>query len=348
MTDPAGTAPEVEAHPEVLLFLDAKLRVQRVSDAAPPFFGLELAAMIGKRVAELFAHEPLIDVHLLFRNRPEQIQAFPARTAGQERNVALTAHPLRGASNEDAEIAHLLVVKPVTPGRPPLAQFEGVQIAPSAFVTHLSRGFAHKFNNILTVLSGYTELLGMDPAPSDIVRDSVEQFQGMNEEARKLIQFLLQIGSLIGVDPAPLQAEEMLGMAASMIARECGLTPALSLPENESVLFFCDSSRVSEILRELALNAREAGATEVQLAVEQPEAGASHGVITITDNGSGIREDPWEEIFHPFVTRHDPEERHGIGLPAARGTAVAMGGGLTLRGTEPGRTVFELWLPLVK
>jgi len=349
MNDRPGSAPidkpEIVTPFEILLFLDGKQQVQRVSDPAPDFFQVSLEEMIGKRVGELFTTEPLLDLHLLLRNRPEAIRAFPARAALGERPVAVTAHPLHTVAGSSEETHYLVVVKPVTPGRPPLAQFEGVQITPTEFVTHLSRGFAHKFNNILTILSGYTELLGMEPEPSEIVQDAIRQLQGVSDEARKLIDFLLRIGGLIGIDPQPVAPEEVLGMAAAATARELSLTPTLALPEGSALTFFCDASRTSEILRELALNASEAGATEVRFEVELPQPDVTYAVITVTDNGSGIRQNPVDQVFYPCVTSHDPEVRYGVGLAAARGTAQAMRGRLELRSTEPGRTIFELQLP---
>lgn len=65
--------------------------------------------------------------------------------------------------------------------------------------------------------------------------------------------------------------------------------------------------------------------------------------IEIIDNGPGIAPDVMDQIFFPMVTTRP--EGSGLGLPIAQ-TLVNRNGGLIECASEPGETVFTIWLPL--
>jgi len=65
--------------------------------------------------------------------------------------------------------------------------------------------------------------------------------------------------------------------------------------------------------------------------------------ISIIDDGPGIPPDLIDRIFYPMVTTRP--EGSGIGLPIAQ-TLVNQHGGLIECTSEPGHTVFAVWLPL--
>lgn len=94
-------------------------------------------------------------------------------------------------------------------------------------------------------------------------------------------------------------------------------------------------------MRELALhildvlqNAREAGATRVELVVEEDPAG-DRLVIEVRDNGKGMDRQTVQKVLDPFYTTR--KTRHvGLGLPLFAAAAEQCGGGLEID-SEPGR-----------
>jgi signal transduction histidine kinase len=69
-------------------------------------------------------------------------------------------------------------------------------------------------------------------------------------------------------------------------------------------------------------------------------------VISVVDDGPGVAEDFWVQVFEPGQ-RADPDDGHagaGLGLALARRLARASGGDLVLRGPGPGAE-FEITLP---
>ncbi|MDX1687245.1 MAG: ATP-binding protein [Candidatus Promineifilaceae bacterium] len=69
-------------------------------------------------------------------------------------------------------------------------------------------------------------------------------------------------------------------------------------------------------------------------------------VVTIGDNGPGIPEEALPKLFDPFFTTKPPGKGTGLGLDISYNIVVHKHGGEIRVDSEPGRTTFEVWLPV--
>lgn len=109
-----------------------------------------------------------------------------------------------------------------------------------------------------------------------------------------------------------------------------------------------DPGRVRQIIRNLVTNASRYGGDKVQIRFG-PAGDEELIYLEVADDGPGLPEGEWEEIFEPYHRAHDSVSQPaaiGIGLSVARHLARLMGGDLTYR-REEGWSVFRLTLPLV-
>ena len=67
--------------------------------------------------------------------------------------------------------------------------------------------------------------------------------------------------------------------------------------------------------------------------------------VTIADDGSGIPADVQDQIFEPFFTTKDPGKGTGLGLDIVNRIVMQHEGTISVE-SEPGRTVFEVCLPI--
>jgi C4-dicarboxylate-specific signal transduction histidine kinase len=96
----------------------------------------------------------------------------------------------------------------------------------------------------------------------------------------------------------------------------------------------------SQVLLNILFNARDAlserlnGNARITVSSFTEE---GKGVVTITDNGGGIKQDIMERIFEPYFTTKDQGKGTGIGLFMAK-TIIEknMGGSLTARNVDGG------------
>ena len=71
-------------------------------------------------------------------------------------------------------------------------------------------------------------------------------------------------------------------------------------------------------------------------------------VVEITDNGTGIADDVMPHLFEPFFTTKPPGQGVGLGLDMSYQTVVNRHRGALLVSSRPGRTTFQVRLPLVE
>jgi signal transduction histidine kinase len=81
----------------------------------------------------------------------------------------------------------------------------------------------------------------------------------------------------------------------------------------------------------------------LQLKISQPD---NHVVVQVTDSGCGISPDIQDKIFEPFFTTKPAGEGSGLGLDIVKKIVDKHSGRIEVE-SEPGRTTFSIWLPML-
>jgi len=98
-----------------------------------------------------------------------------------------------------------------------------------------------------------------------------------------------------------------------------------------------DPTMLTEVLRNLALNAEQAGATQISIQSVRCDEGVS---LRFEDNGSGIPRGEVDLLFKWFHTTR--AQGSGLGLPTSRRLATALGGRLACIHATPATFLLEL------
>jgi two-component system cell cycle sensor histidine kinase/response regulator CckA len=180
----------------------------------------------------------------------------------------------------------------------------------------LAGGVAHDFNNMLTAIKGYSQLL-LDGLPlSDPLRSPAEQISRAAEQASALPRQLLAFNRKQASDPRIVDVNEVVSAAADMVGQLLGKATELKVfayAEDARVLI--DPGYVEQVLLNLAVNASEAmpdgGIVTIttrsrdldeQEAAELDAPAGPHVVLAVTDRGEGMDADTRSKIFEPFFT----------------------------------------------
>ena len=226
-------------------------------------------------------------------------------------------------------------------------------------VGRLAGGVAHDFNNMLTAIKGYGELLVVALAPGTASHEHASQIVRAAEQAAVLPQQLLAFGRKQALEPRLIDLNEVV-LSASRLLRHV-LTDAVELvtmPVAIPAHAFVDPSRIEHVLLNLAVNARDAmpdGGTvtiatrsedvAVATAVEHGVGPGAYVVLSVADTGVGMDEATLERAFEPFFTTKARGEGSGLGLASVYGT-VSQSGGFVQARSEPGvGTTVEIHLP---
>jgi PAS domain S-box-containing protein len=222
----------------------------------------------------------------------------------------------------------------------------------------LTGGIAHEFNNLLTIVSGYGELLlaeknESDPGFSDLQR-IVQAAQRGAELVRSLLAFSRKSEMKIthvSLNEEVKQVKKLLDRTLpKMIEIETKLSDRLKAVE-------ADSGQIRQILMNLALNARDAMPKGGKLSIrtnnvdaeQLPEPLAAepreYAQLTVSDTGIGMDTDTLDRIFEPFYTTKGRAYKTGLGLAVVHGI-IEQHRGFVSCDSKPGEgTTFKIYFP---
>jgi hypothetical protein len=225
-------------------------------------------------------------------------------------------------------------------------------------VGQLVSGVAHDFNNVLTVIEGYTALsqarLDTDPP---FVGGALKEIRNATGSAAALTAKLLAFSRR---DPARTTSADLntivaaaLALVAPLIGEDIIVHRALS-PEPMTVNV--DVTQIEQVIVNLAVNARDAmpdgGELSVTTAPVKLDADPSTGhgpqscaQLIVTDTGFGIDEQTLAQIFDPFFTTKPVGKGTGLGLTRALGTVKAHGGTVEIQSAPGQGTCITIQLP---
>lgn len=227
-------------------------------------------------------------------------------------------------------------------------------------IGRLAGGVAHDFNNMLSVVLGYGEIILGDLHQEDPLRDKVQEMVNAGQRAKALTSQLLAFSRKQTLQPQVLDLNNQIRNTEKMLRRllaediELSLIMAKDLPR---VLF--DPGQLDQVIINLAANARDAMPKGGRLLIEtsvvhldEAYAAAHHEInpgkyvmLAFTDTGYGMDQETLSRVFEPFFTTKEKGKGTGLGLSTVYGIVKQSGGHIWVY-SEPGNgTTFKVYLP---
>jgi signal transduction histidine kinase/ActR/RegA family two-component response regulator len=229
-------------------------------------------------------------------------------------------------------------------------------------IGRLAGGVAHDFNNVLSVILSYGDMLLADMKPGDPMHDDILEIRKAGKRAADLTRQLLMFSRQQVLEPKVLDMNEVLTSMNKMLQRILGADVDLvSLPAQSLGTVRADPSSVEQVIMNLVVNARDAMPTGGQLTMETgnvvlDEAYAKahidvkpgpHVMLAVTDTGTGIDSVTLSRIFEPFFTTKEKGKGTGLGLSTVFGIVQQSGGSVWVYSEMGKGTTFKVYLPRV-
>ncbi len=228
-------------------------------------------------------------------------------------------------------------------------------------IGQLAGGVAHDFNNMLTAIRGYTELVREHlPVADEQDRADLGQVLLAADRATALTRQLLAFGRKQMLEPRVLDPDVIVSEIVPMLRRLLGAQVALTTRSAPDVgLIRVDPSQLEQVIVNLAVNARDAmpagGALTIETAnadldeayvARHPSAIAGpHVMLAVADTGTGMDAATLARIFEPFFTTKGSGQGTGLGLATVYGIVQQSGGSIEVD-SEPGQgTTFRVYFP---
>ncbi len=230
-------------------------------------------------------------------------------------------------------------------------------------IGQLTAGIAHEFNNLLTSINGFAELLQMELALDDPRRHRVERILASGQRAARLVNQLLAFGRRQIIMPQVLDLNRVLGGMISVVRMALRYNIAL-VTDFEPALWLVkiDPAQVEQIVLNLVFNARDAmpegGTLTIRTANVMLDKASSerhldleagrYVLLAIEDTGIGMDNYVKQHLFEPFFTTKEVGKGTGLGLAAVFGIVKQNGGDITVESSPGTGTAVHIYLPAVE
>jgi len=229
-------------------------------------------------------------------------------------------------------------------------------------IGRLAGGVAHDFNNILTGIEGYAELILRTIEPADPIYDEIQEIKQAADRAAMLTQQLLAFSRKQVISPKIINLNRAIENSMNMLRRIIGEDIDFQFKPQPGIgNILIDPGQINQVLVNLTVNARDAmpdgGRLIIQTSAQTFDEAAARDnpeikpgrylSLAIADTGTGIDEETSKHIFEPFFTTKNKDQGTGLGLATVYGI-VKQNNGVIELDSRPGEgTIFTLYFPAV-
>jgi PAS domain S-box-containing protein len=230
-------------------------------------------------------------------------------------------------------------------------------------VGQLAGGVAHDFNNLLMVIQAHNERLRSRLGAGDPAREDAQEIDRAVVRATALTQQLLAFSRRQVLQLKALDLNTVLNEVAKMLDRLIPANIELSILTAASPnCIKADRGQMEQVILNLAVNARDAMPQGGRLTIETKSVelheilAGSHArippgkyvVLSVSDNGIGMRSEIQTHMFEPFFTTKDPGKGTGLGLSIVYGVVKQTGGWITAHSQLGQGAIFDIYFPQVQ
>jgi two-component system, cell cycle sensor histidine kinase and response regulator CckA len=244
-------------------------------------------------------------------------------------------------------------------------------------VGQLAGGVAHDFNNVLTAIIGYCDLMLLRHTPGDSDYDDIQQIRANSNRAASLTRQLLAFSRQQTLRPEVLQLPDVVSEVSQLLKRLLGSSIEFSVRHDRELgPVRADPQQLEQVIINLAVNARDAMQAQAARLGKEPGGRLTlatrrvsardvrkmgidimpaddYTALIVQDTGGGIPDAVINKIFEPFFTTKEPGKGTGLGLSTVYGIVKQSNGfifadNVTGPDGAPAGARFTVYLPVYR
>ena len=236
-------------------------------------------------------------------------------------------------------------------------------------IGQLAGGVAHDFNNVLTAIIGYCDLMLLRHMPGDSDYDDIQQIRANSNRAASLTRQLLAFSRQQTLRPEVLQLPDVVSEVSQLLKRLLGEKIEFRVRHDRDLgPVRADPGQLEQVIVNLAVNARDAMAAKGdgtgtlamstrKVTVKETRSHAidmapgEYTALLVRDTGGGIPPTVIGKIFDPFFTTKEQGKGTGLGLSTVYGIIRQSGGYIHAENVGPADglgagALFAIYLPV--
>jgi signal transduction histidine kinase len=222
----------------------------------------------------------------------------------------------------------------------------------------LASGIAHNFNNIISAILGYSEMIEPQLARGTKAAQHIDEIRRAAERGRDLIDNILTFGRQRDACVRPVQVRALFEEAAALLRASLPSGVVLVIEDVPAdVAVSGEPAQLQQVILNLCTNAAQAmqHGGSIRITAEQKKVARrlpiSHGelgpgryvCLAFIDTGRGFDESVARRLFEPFFTTRLAGT--GLGLATVHEIVRDHDGGMNVHSKPAQGSRFEVWLP---
>ncbi len=226
-------------------------------------------------------------------------------------------------------------------------------------ISTLAGGIAHQFNNILSGITGNTELLQMEYADNNKIKEYSERLFALTRRMTRLTSQLLAYARGGKYQERQLSISELVEETLPLIKHSMNQSVKVVINlEKDIPIIKADATQLQMVFFAVMSNASEAieESGSIRVTVQKKDVDdkytmqhpglkvGQYAQLTVEDDGKGLDRETKERIFEPFYSTK--LQGRGLGMAASYGIIINHGGWIEID-SEPGKgAVVSIYLPI--
>ncbi|MDP9172072.1 MAG: response regulator, partial [Acidobacteriota bacterium] len=354
---------------DAIVGTDAEGKISWMNEPAEALLGMPLAEAAGRplegmvRFRDQKTGEPVeLPVQEVLRGgaaRQEPVKRLILRREGPDSEVEQILAPVKNRAGQVA--GAIMTVRDTTRRREAEDQLSRSQKMDA--LARLAGGVAGDFNNLLTVITGYGEMLRGELVPANPLRRFADEIIFAADRAAAVTRQLMAFSRLQSPQTRVLDLNASIASMGTMLKRLVGESiEVMAIPGPGVLRVKADPGQIEQVIVNLAMNSRDAmpnggkfmmETSAVELLADgahKPESLAPGGyvLLTVSDTGIGMDSATRSRLFEPFFTTKGQGKSTGLGLSIVYGIVKQSGGDVSVYSQPGAGTIFEIYLPKCK
>lgn len=344
---------------DVVYTTDLDMRLTSINKSALSLLGQPEEELIGKSLYDLMPNEDAKRIQMEESyNQPGEtrpITEFTLTCAGEPRQIEVVSRWIYSSKQEiigihgigrdvqerkerEAAEQHF---------RDQLHQAEKLRV-----LGEMAAGVAHNFNNLLTSVLGYAELMTLNQELSEPTRKNAQKIVDSGRRCSDIVRRIQTFGRPIDLtEIVPIKLNETLRDTIDITKprwkarpeRE-GIHIEIETEFEDLPLVRSTASAWEEVISNLIFNAVDAmplGGTIYISTHAQDEM----VILKVRDTGTGMDAETKARIFEPFFSTKGPDQGTGLGLSTVWALVQNLGGRIELQSELGEGTEFTIYIP---